>query len=211
MNHPEIDRLVSRHRDLSACRPDIEQAFGLLRTACKAGGLVLACGAGGSAGIAGQFVNKLLRGVRRTRPVPREFAEALAAEGGPRGSELARRLQGGFPAFHLGAAASLLAAVTDAQGADLAYAQQLYALARSGDVLLAISSGGQSDVLDNALVVARALGVTTIGLADRDGNALRGLCDCLIRVPRATPPEVEELHLPVCHALCVMLEQEYFS
>ncbi len=207
MNHPEINRLVNRHRDLTACRTDLQLAWEKLRDAVQAGALLLVAGAGNSTALASHFATGLRRPATRPRPVPAGLGTRLASEFGPQGERLAAGLHAALPAISL----QEDAAWTHGLQPDTALAQQVYSLGRQGDLLLLISSGGDTPSLDNALRVARATGMTSIALTDREGGSIRNLADTLVRVPRVTRTEVEELHLPVLNAYSVMLEQEFFT
>lgn len=211
MNYPEIDRLVSRYRDLAACRADIGRAFELLLDNFRRGGLLFTAGNGASAATAEQLAGGLLRSFQRTRKVPAEFAGRLTDDHGPAGERLAEQLQGALPAMALSSTPSFLSGVAAEQDPTVTYAQQLYALGRSGDTLLVISAGPPADNLSAALRVAGSVGLTRIVLSGREQTGLSGLADCIIRVPRVTKVEIQELHLPVCNTLSTMLEQEYFQ
>jgi D-sedoheptulose 7-phosphate isomerase len=208
--YPEIDRLVNRYRDLTACRNQIEEAFHLLRDSFSQGGLLLVCGNGGSAADSEHIVGELMKGFQRPRPVPPQLQQALQADWGTRGSEFGKLLQGTLPALSLTSQGALVSAIANDLAPDMIFAQQVYGYGRKGDTLLGISTSGNSANVCNAFRIARTLGLTTIGLTGRDGGELRELADCLIRVPRATTLEIQELHLPVYHTLCVMLEQAFF-
>lgn len=208
-DHPEIDRLINRYGDLKACRNEIKQAFQLLHDSFSQGGVLLACGTGGSAAASDHLVAELMKGFQRKRPVPAAFSEQLGTLG-TRGEILAKQLQGSLPAISLTSHGALVSAIASEQAPDLIFAQQVYGYARAGDVLLGLcTTPGES--IANAFRVARALGSTTIALTGRDSGELRELADCVISVPRITTAEIQELHLPVSHALTVMLEQAFFN
>ena len=211
MNYPEIDRLVSRYRDLAACRADIGRAFELLLDNFRRGGLLFTCGNGASAGTAEQLASGLLRSFQRPRAVPAEFRNRLSQDHGPAGERLAGQLQGALPALPLSSTPGFVSAVSAEQDPAVTYAQQLYALGRSGDTLVVITAGPVADNLRAALQVAGSLGMTRIVLSGREQASLSGLTDCLVRVPRVTAVEIQELHLPICNTLSTMLEQEHFQ
>ncbi len=206
MNHAEIDRLITRHRDLSVCRTDIESAAVRLRDAFKGGGMLLACGAGAAAALAEHMVATLMTAQSRPRPVTDAMRTDLEERYGSAGTELAAGLQAALPAIALSSNSSLVGAIA----ADMALAQQVYGYGRRGDVLVSLCPDGATDPMLNALRVARTLGIVTVCLAPRDTDSLTEHSDCVIRVPRVTASEVIELHLPVWHALCVTLEQEFY-
>lgn len=211
MSYPEIDRLVSRYRDLAACRNDIGTAFELLLANFRRGGLLFGLGNGASAATAEQLVTGLLRGFQRQRPLPAAFSEQLLRDHGGSGEELAGMLQGALPALNLSSSSNLTSSVAAEQGPAVIHAQQLYALGRSGDTLVVLIADSVADNLKAALRVAGSLGMTRIVLTGREQAGLTGLADCIVRVPRITNVEIQELHLPICNALSTMLEQEYFQ
>lgn len=211
MNYPEVDRLVNRYRDLTACRNDIERAYELLVGTFRAGGMVLAAGNGASGFTAEQFVTGLLRDVERPRGIPADLQQKLQSDHGSAGSELASRLHGALPAVALTAPAGLLSGVAADTGAEMIFAQQVYAYGRSGDCLFVLDSAGNTANLQAALRVAGSLGLSRIVLSGRETDQLAPHADCVIRVPRVNTTFIQELHLPICNTLNVMLEQEFFG
>jgi len=211
MNHPEIDRLVNRYRDLGACRASLADAFTLLCDTFDGGGIVLACGNGAGSSAAEQFTAALLRSFQRARPVPQAFADVLIEEHGPAGEQLAGRLQGALPAVALTGPGTLLSGIATDQTPDVLYAQQVYGYGREGDTLLAAAAGGTDANLTAALRTARSLGLRTLVLAGRETDAGVELADVAVQVPRVAPLEIGELHQPVLNAFAVMLEQKYFT
>lgn len=211
MNYPEVDRLVNRYRDLTACRNDIERAYGLLVRTFREGGVLLAAGNGASAFTAEQFVTGLLKDVERPRGVPADLRQKLEADYGKTGQDLAASLHGALPAMALSSPAGLLSGIAADNGNDMVFAQQVYAYGRSGDTLLVLDSGGLTVNLLAALRVAGSLGLNRIVLSGREADQLAPHADCVIRVPRVNATFIQELHLPICNTLNVMLEQEFFS
>ena len=116
----------------------------------------------------------------------------------------------GLPAIVLTEHAALTTAVQNDIDPLLGPAQQLTALGKAGDVLIGISTSGNAKNVALAVATAKALGMTTIGLTGKDGGKLRELCDCAITVPGDTTADVQELHLPVYHTICAMLEAKFF-
>jgi D-sedoheptulose 7-phosphate isomerase len=206
-----LDELVARHPGLASCRADIEAAFALLSRTFAAGGKLLTCGNGGSAADADHIVGELMKGFRRARRPSGETATRLAASDPEMGPRLASRLQLGLPAVNLAAGMALPTAFANDEDPGLVFAQQVLVLGRPGDALLGIStSGGAANVIA-ALVTARAVGMATVGLTGESGGRMRGRCDVLVAVPGTRTFEVQELHLPVYHCLCAMLEDRFFK
>ena len=144
------------------------------------------------------------------RPVPKEFAEKLIAIDETRGANLAKNLERGLMAIPLVAHEALTTAyINDVDGLGV-FAQQLYGFGRPGDVFLGISTSGNSKNIMSATVVARALEIKIIGLTGESGGELAGAADVTIRVPESDTYKIQELHLPVYHCLCLMLEDQFF-
>ncbi len=205
-----IEELIFSYPGLDVCIADIKAAFTMLRDAFLHGDKLLTCGNGGSASDAEHIVGELMKGYLRKRSVPEEMRSKLLSSNPEDGTYLADHLQGGLPAISLVSQTSLLSAIANDTAADMVYAQQVYVYGREGDVLIGISTSGNSMNVVRAVQVARALGIRTIGLTGRTGGKLRSLCDVCIRVPANDTTLVQERHLPIFHVLCAMLEEEFF-
>lgn len=145
------------------------------------------------------------------RPVPTKFAEKLISIDPVRGADLAKSLERGLMAIPLVAHEALSTAyINDVDGLGV-FAQQLYGFGRSGDVFLGISTSGNSRNVMSATVVARAVGIKVIGLVGASGGELAKVADVSIRVPETETYMIQELHLPVYHCLCLMLEDKFFG
>ena len=145
------------------------------------------------------------------RPVPVEFAEKLKSIDPIRGENLAKNLERGLMAIPLVAHEALTTAyINDVDGLGV-FAQQLYGFGRPGDVFLGISTSGNSKNVMSATVVARALGIKVIGLTGMTGGELATVADVAIKVPETETYMIQELHLPVYHCLCLMLEDRFFG
>jgi len=199
-----------RHPDLAPCAADVQAAYALLADTYRQGGKVLICGNGGSAADSEHIVGELMKGYLAPRPVPDDVRQQLLAAFPAHGAYLADHLQGALPAISLVSQTSFLTAYANDVAADMVFAQQVFAYGRPGDSLLAISTSGRAANVLHALRVARVLGLRTIGLTGQDGGALPDLCDVVIRVPGQRSPEIQERHAAVYHALCALLEEEFF-
>ena len=204
-----FEELFSRYPALEACRADVLAAFEAMAAAYRAGGKALCCGNGGSASDCEHIVGELLKKFKRHRDIPAGLKARLAAAG-PDGARLAEKLEGSLPAVSLVSQSGILTAFANDVGWDEAFAQQLLGLARPGDVLVALSTSGNSRNCVLAATLARALGVRTIALVGEAGGRLGELCDVAILVPARETFQVQEFHLPVYHAICAMLEEELF-
>ena len=208
MNH--VEETVRRYPVLAPLRAVIESAYRALEACYASGGKLLVCGNGGSAADSDHIVGELMKGYLRPRPVPAEFAGRLRQADPSLGPLLAESLQGALPAVNLTAGAALLSAFGNDVRPDLAYAQAAWGHGRPGDVLLGISTSGNASNVRSALVVGRAAGLVTIGLTGRTGGKMAGLCDILLAVPADRTWEIQELHLPIYHCLCAMVEERFF-
>jgi D-sedoheptulose 7-phosphate isomerase len=190
----------------------MEAALAAMISSFKSGGKLLVCGNGGSAADSEHLVGELLKGFLLRRPIPEEEFTALREIGGDAGEEIASLLEGALPAIALTSHPSLSTAVAnDCKRGDMSFAQQVYGLGRADDVLLGISTSGNSQNVINAFYVARLRGLTTILLTGRSGGSLGDIADISIRVPADNVVEIQELHLPVYHALAIALEEHFFG
>lgn len=206
-----LDTLLTRYPDLAPCQSDIVEAFQLLRTCFRGGGKLLVCGNGGSAADSEHIVGELMKGFMLRRPVSPELRGRLTAISPADGEALADHLQGALPAISLISQTSLVTAIANDIAADMVFAQQVYGYGRPGDAVLGISVSGKALNVIHALQVARALGLPTLGLTGRTGGAMLPFCSVAIRVPFDIVHEAQERHLAIYHALCLMLEQEFFD
>jgi len=204
-------RLYERYPDLMACRDAIAATHAILRDAFSRGQKLLLCGNGGSASDCEHIVGELMKGFLLRRPVPEALRAALRDTDPTTAEYLADHLQGALPAISLVSQAALTTAFANDVAADMAFAQQVYGYGRPGDVLLGISTSGNSRNVANAIRVARAIGVRTLGLTGQGGGVLTDLCEVAIRVPWADVADVQERHLAIYHAVCAQLEEDFFA
>jgi len=205
-----LDELLSRYPSLGACSVAITAARDALVAAYERGGKLLICGNGGSAADSEHIVGELMKGYLSPRRLPDDLAARLRATSPELGPGLAEKLQGALPAINLTGSLSLATAFANDVSGELAYAQAALGHGKKGDVLLGISTSGNALNVRAALCVARAIGMTAIGLTGKGGGKMAGLCDILIAVPATRTFEVQELHLPVYHCLCAMVEERFF-
>ena len=208
-----LDLLIRRYSILSVCREDIAKAYDILETCFAGGNKLLVAGNGGSCADAEHIVGELMKGFKLPRRSTEELAEKLRAVDPVRGEELAEKLQGGLPAIALSGHQGLNTAyINDVEnGGLLMYAQQVNGYGKAGDVFLGISTSGNSKNVMYAAVVARAKGMKVLGLTGSKGGQLAEIADVAIKVPETETYMIQELHLPVYHALCLMLEEKFFG
>lgn len=202
--------LCARYPQWSQAAAAFAEAVRLLADCAAAGGKILLCGNGGSAADAEHIAGELMKSFLLPRPVPSTFCERARALFPQQAGEL-ERLQGGIAAIPLVSGAALPTAFANDVDGRLGFAQQVYALARPGDVVWGISTSGNSHNVNQALRVARLLSCRTLGLTGRDGGEMSSLLDVELRAPASCTPHIQELHLPMYHALCACLEALIFG
>ncbi|MBQ8934286.1 MAG: SIS domain-containing protein [Lachnospiraceae bacterium] len=205
-----LDDLIMRHPELGTVKNNIAEAYEIIRSSYEKGGKLLVAGNGGSAADSEHIVGELMKGFVKKRPVPEDFRKALMAVNETEGEKLAEHLQGALPAVSLTCHEGLSTAYSNDVDGEYTFAQQLYGFGRPGDVFLAISTSGGSRNILAAAVVAKAMGIRVVGLSGKTGGKLKDLSDCAIVVPSSETFLIQELHLPVYHALCLMLEETFF-
>lgn len=206
-----LDLLVDRYPKLGVCKDDIEKAYLILEECYGRDGKLLIAGNGGSAADSEHIAGELMKRFKTPRPVTSEFAEKLKSIDPVRGENLAHNLERGLMAIPLVAHEALTTAyINDVDGLGV-FAQQLFGFGRLGDVFLGISTSGNSKNIMSATVVARALGLKVIGLTGENGGELARVSDVAIKVPEDETYRIQELHLPVYHCLCLMLEDRFFG
>jgi D-sedoheptulose 7-phosphate isomerase len=202
--YSDLETLIARYPQLTELKKEIESSFDILSYCYKNGGKLLLCGNGGSASDSDHIAGELLKGFRSRRKISGEQAECL-------GENLASKLQGSLPAIPLPALSAVNTAFINDCDPDYVYAQLTYGLGKEGDVLLAISTSGNSTNVVHAAEVAKAKGMKTISLTGRTGGKLKSLSDSCLNVPEDETFKIQELHLPIYHCLCLMLETAFFD
>lgn len=205
-----LDDLIVRYPVLSVCRNSIQDAFDLLVDCYKRGGKLLIAGNGGSAADSGHIVGELMKSFRLRRQIPNELKARLIAVDAERGLELATKLESPLEAISLVEHHALSTAFSNDVDAGLPFAQQLLGYGKPGDVFLGISTSGNSRNIIDAAIVAKALGIGEIGLTGMAGGRLADIADIVIRVPAKETFKIQELHLPVYHCICMMVESFFF-
>jgi D-sedoheptulose 7-phosphate isomerase len=208
-----LEQLIKRYPALSACKEEIGKAFEIMKAGFESGGKLLAAGNGGSAADSAHIVGELMKGFVKKRPLAPALVQKLkeAGAGNPEYAEyLAVNIQQGLPAVDLTSQAALMTACINDIGGDIIYAQEVWGYGRPGDVFLGISTSGNAKNILYAMIAARAKGMKTVALSGGSGGAVKGYADAAVVVPEKETYKVQELHLPVYHALCLMLEEYFF-
>ena len=206
-----LDELTERYPKLEAVKAEIQAAYEMLRDCYEHDGKLLVAGNGGSCADSEHIVGELMKGFVKRRPLPAELQEKICKESPEHGKELARSLQGGLMAIALTGHAGLSTAFANDVNGDMTFAQQVCGYGRAGDVFLAISTSGNSKNIDYAVTAAKEKGISVIGLTGKNGGILGKRADVAIIVPESETFKIQELHLPVYHALCLMLEAHFFE
>lgn len=206
-----MDLLIERYPSLIVCKDDIIKAYDMLENTYSNERKLLVCGNGGSASDSEHIVGELMKEFKLKRKVFSQQAEAMKAIDPELGATLAQHLQGALPAITLTAHSSLTTAFMNDSEPVLVFAQQVNGYGKEGDSFLGISTSGNSMNVLYAAVTAKARGLKVIGLTGQRESKLSKLADVCIRVPETETYKIQELHLPVYHCLCLMLEDHFFG
>lgn len=196
-----LNTLLERYPALEGIKSDIEAALDLIRDTYKKGGKVLVCGNGGSCSDSEHIVGELMKGFMLMRPVTDERIP----------EDLRRELQGALPAISLPSQTGILSAFINDVDPEMMYAQLVYGYARENDLLIGLSTSGNSKNVVNAARVAKAVGAKTLAMTGSRESKLSELCDVTVRVPETETYKIQELHLPIYHFLCAQIEKEIFG
>lgn len=206
-----LDLLIMRYPHLECCKGNIIIAFEFIRDCYKNGGKLLVCGNGGSAADAEHIVGELMKGFKKARHLASIEVEKLVEIDSLMGRTLADNLQGALPAIALDGHPALTTAYMNDCEPIICFAQQVYGYGCKNDVLFAISTSGNSKNVLYAVVAAKAKGMVVIGLTGENDSKLSAMSDVCIRVPSTETYQIQELHLPIYHCLCLMLEDYFFN
>ena len=206
-----LDSLIGRYPQLEACRSLIWDAAQVLVECYEAGGKLLIAGNGGSAADAEHIVGEMMKSFVLPKTLPQGYGEALVDVDPELGAVLRDNLQGALPAIALDGHIALSTAYLNDCEPLLGFAQQVNGYGRPGDVFLGISTSGNSRNVLYAAVAAKSRGMKIIGLTGAGSNKLERYTDVCIKVPETETFKVQELHLPVYHCLCLMVEKHFFG
>lgn len=211
MQWEQVNILAERYPKLEPIKRNIIEAYQVLEKCYTCGGKLLVAGNGGSAADSEHIAGELMKRFRRPRPISSEIADKLISIDPQRGEKLAKNLECGLMTIPLVAHEALTTAyINDVDGLGV-FAQQLFGYGKNGDVFLGISTSGNSENILNAAVVAKALGIKVIGLTGKSGGELAKMSDVAVCVPEQETYMIQELHLPIYHCWCMMLEQNFFD
>lgn len=204
-----LEELLERYPILGDIKENISNAFERIKTTYEDGGTLFCAGNGGSASDSEHIVGELLKSFKKHREIDEETKKNLFNYGDD-GAYLLSKLEGSLPAISLISQTGILTAFANDKSWDTAIAQQLYGLGKKGDCLFLLSTSGNSKNCVYAALVAKAKGIKTIAFTGVRGGKLKEICDECICAPEVETYKVQELHLPIYHCLCAMLEEEFF-
>lgn len=211
MMEEHLNRLINRYPKLIVCREEVWHAYKLLEGAYSSGRKLLVSGNGGSASDSEHIVGELMKEFKLKRKIYGKLAAAMKEIDPDLGQILADNLQGALPAISLTGHSALQTAFMNDAEPELVFAQQVIGYGKPGDVYLGISTSGNSKNVLYAAVTAKSCGLKVIGLTGSKDNKLMKYTDVCIRVPETVTYKIQELHLPVYHCLCLMLEERFFG
>ena len=209
--YAHLQLLMERHPALQPVRDAIEKSYEIIRACYEAGGKLIIGGNGGSCSDAEHIVGELMKGFKLPRKLDEQTARKLTAVDPVLGAQLAENLQGGLPAVALSSHPGLNTAFLNDVNGEMMYAQQVNALGKPGDVFLGITTSGNAKNVQYAAITAKAKGMKVVGLTGKTGGKLNELADVNMIMPCDETYQIQELHLPVYHTLCLMLEAYFFG
>lgn len=204
-----INELGMRYPALESIIPEVKKAAELMVDCIKSGNKILLCGNGGSASDCLHIVGELMKEFKIKRPLSDEDKTALKAAGDD--GYIGENLQGAMPAISLVGVTALESAYANDAAPDLGFAQQVFGLGKGGDVLVGITTSGNSKNVIYATKVAKAKGLKTVILTGNGGGKIAGLSDVSLIAPESETYKIQEYHLPIYHNLCLALENEFFG
>ena len=210
-NDKLIDQVCERYPALSDLRSRISDAAEMIIGCYNKGGKLLICGNGGSSADADHLVAELMKSFESVRPLEESFKNRLYEISGVRGKYLAAKLEHSLPAISLSSNTALTTAVSNDIDPSLVFAQQIIGYGNENDLLIGISTSGNSQNIVDACITARALNINVIGITGKTGGKMKQYCDVLVNVPETRTAMVQELHLPVLHTICRMIENHFYS
>lgn len=201
-------KLFIRYPKLENCKRDFVSVFDYINECYNVRGKLLICGNGGSAADSQHIAGELMKGFMLERELPIDVKEAFRSYGA---EKLGATLQGALPAISLVSEAALMTAIGNDCDPSNVFAQQVYGLMRKKDVLLCLSTSGNSENVVNAAITAKVKGGKVVSIVGANGGKLAEISDAVIKVPSTVTAEIQEYTLPIYHTLCAMLEAEYFD
>lgn len=204
-----MEQLLKRYPALSVCAEQIMRAYSILEETYLNGGTVFTCGNGGSQSDADHIVGELSKGFLLKRSLPCEVVQQISSALGEDASDLCSRLQMGLRAMNLSSQPALSTAYANDVDPLMSLAQELFVMGRTGDSVIGLSTSGNAQNILNAFKVAGGLGIKRILFTGSGHGKCEMYADCVINVPECETYKVQELHLPIYHTICIMLEDRF--
>lgn len=206
-----MNDIFERYKCLNVCRESMEKGVQMMCDAYNKGGKILVCGNGGSCADSEHIVGELMKSFTLAREIPETDKQKLENVLGEEAESFGKYLQRGIPAFSLCSQSGVMTAYNNDVNADMVYAQLLYASAKENDLLIGISTSGNSKNVVNAVKAAKAFGIKSLCLTGKNECIIDKYADCVIKVPETETYKIQELHLPVYHYLCLSTEKILFG
>lgn len=204
-----VQRYCEKYLFMKKIEDEIVKSVHILENCYSQGGQVLICGNGGSCADADHIVGEMVKGFKLRRPLEKELFEAFQRN--PETAELGTKLQGSLPAINLCAHTALVTAVLNDIGGEYIFAQQVAGYGRRGDVLIGISTSGNSDDVLKAINTAKVKGLKTIGMTGGNGGKMASLCDVVLRAESNIVEDIQDMHSSIYHALCAAVERCFWE
>jgi D-sedoheptulose 7-phosphate isomerase len=205
-----LDQLCERYPALADLSDTVAEVAAMIIECYTRGGKLLICGNGGSSADAGHFTAELMKSFESERPLDESLKKRFHEISGTRGRYLGEKLEHSLPAISLPSNTALATAISNDTDPSLIYAQQVIGYGNEGDVLIAISTSGNSQNIVDACITAKVLNLNVIGISGKTGGKMKHYCDLLVNVPETRTAWVQELHLPVLHAICRIVENHFY-
>jgi len=209
-NDKILDQLFERYPSLSDLKDRIAEAAGMIIDCYTRGGKLLVCGNGGSSSDSDHFAAELMKSFESRRPLDESLKKRFTEISSSRGKILAEKLEHSLPAISLPSNTALTTAISNDIDPSMIFAQQIIGFGNEGDVFIGISTSGNSQNVVDACITARTLNLNVIGITGITGGKMKQYCDLLINVPETRTAWVQELHLPVLHAICLIVEDHFY-
>lgn len=205
-----IDQFFAEKQELNYLKESIVQSIEMLAKSTKKN-KILVCGNGGSAADSEHIAGELLKSFALKRQTPVEFKEKLVSLYGEDGEMIADNIQGGIKCIPLTSFCAFNTAFLNDCNEKMLFAQLVNALGEKNDILIAISTSGNSKNVVYATLLAKAKGMKVIALTGQTGGKLKDYADILLNVPSKIVYKIQEYHIQVYHLLCLCLESEVFQ
>lgn len=206
-----LDLFFEKYKIMSHLRDPVAEAIAVIIRCYSDGRKILICGNGGSSAEADHFAGEMMKSFEMKRPLDNSFKNRLKSISVERGKYLAEMLEHALPVISLSSQTALTTAIANDTDPSLIFAQQVIGFGDEKDVLIALSTSGNSGNIIDACITAKALNMNVIGFTGKTGGRMKKYCDILVNVPETRTALVQELHLPVLHAICQIIESHFYS